>query len=614
MPESPPPPWLVEAWRLCYLDPLAARALAAGQVQAPGAEGAWALLHLALADARVGPEADAWATLQQARLAFAAADAATDRGSAPAAGPRWCDEVEAIALRRAGRHADSAALQRRLDDEGPLPTGTPGLPDPVALLQFVADNSRANTAKLCGDMDGALRHLYAAHDAAGRCGLAGPRIVALANLGALNQDLFNLEDARRLSEQALAEASAAGAPQMLGAAAANLITIYNACGQPQCGRDMLSLLLREEPRLLPGMQQRYALQLALAQLGVGEYQAAMARLLPARPGQACARTSDGDGDRRILWHWLHARCLLAMSQPDAAASSAEEALAPQGEADWRAHPYPAMELLRAAADAHEQRGAPIAALARLRQAQALHEMLVGRSARARFVALEVGWRLKAAQQERDNALQLQQRAEAEQHRLRELNDALQHQIRETRRLHEQLREQALRDALTGLHNRRHLFEAAPGLLQRALREGTPLAVAMIDLDHFKRLNDQFGHGAGDEVLRQFARLLREQLRAGDLVCRHGGEEFVVVAPAADAAATQACLLRLLQTWQGLPLRHEDQPLPAGSFSAGVSQLGDDGADLDALLRAADAALYTAKAQGRARVVARAVSARCAPAA
>jgi diguanylate cyclase (GGDEF)-like protein len=358
-------------------------------------------------------------------------------------------------------------------------------------------------------------------------------------------------------------------------------------------------MLAEERDLLPAVQERYGLQLALAELGLGRHEAAMQRLqCLGAPG---APSPGREASHRIFWHWLHCRCRLEAGQPDEAAAGAQAELRTHDEALWRAHPYLAMELLRTAAEALERVGQPTQALVRLRQAQALYEMLVGRGARARYVALEVAWRLRTAQDERDLAVRLQAMAESEHRRLQALNEALEAQIRETQRLHGQLREQALRDALTGLHNRRFLFEAAPEMLNRAAREEAALVVAMLDLDHFKRLNDTHGHDAGDAVLRGFAQVLRDHVRAGDLVCRQGGEEFVFVGYGADAGAAVALLERVLQAWRTTQVQHEGQALPAGSFSAGVALRGRDGDTLEQLLRSADAALYAAKAEGRSRI-------------
>jgi diguanylate cyclase (GGDEF)-like protein len=168
-------------------------------------------------------------------------------------------------------------------------------------------------------------------------------------------------------------------------------------------------------------------------------------------------------------------------------------------------------------------------------------------------------------------------------------------------LHAKLREQALNDPLTGLHNRRYLFEVAPGLLDLARRQGKPLCVVLIDLDHFKLLNDTYGHQAGDLVLERFAALLRQMLRRSDVVYRHGGEEFVAVLPDLDGDGAAALLSRLLEAFQALPPAPGRRRTPNGSFSAGIALFPRHGNTLEQLLSRADRALYAAKNRGRARI-------------
>jgi diguanylate cyclase (GGDEF)-like protein len=123
-------------------------------------------------------------------------------------------------------------------------------------------------------------------------------------------------------------------------------------------------------------------------------------------------------------------------------------------------------------------------------------------------------------------------------------------------------------------------------------------VALVDIDHFKRVNDELGHLAGDAVLRDFAQILTDRVRASDLVGRYGGEEFVVVLRGATASAGRSVLE---QVRTGLDVRHPGSGLPTYTFSAGVSELGVDGDDVTSLLAIADERLYAAKRAGRARI-------------
>ena len=170
------------------------------------------------------------------------------------------------------------------------------------------------------------------------------------------------------------------------------------------------------------------------------------------------------------------------------------------------------------------------------------------------------------------------------------------------KLQETLREQAIRDRLTGLYNRRYLDETLPRELQRSQRRGESLAVAMLDVDHFKGFNDRYGHEAGDAVLRAIGDLLKRTLRAGDLACRYGGEELTVVLPGASLEEARACLENLRTAILQLRVPYQDGDLPAITVSIGVAVLGEEPPSAAALLARADAALYRAKADGRNRVI------------
>ena len=173
-------------------------------------------------------------------------------------------------------------------------------------------------------------------------------------------------------------------------------------------------------------------------------------------------------------------------------------------------------------------------------------------------------------------------------------------ISERKRLEAELREQAIRDPLTGLFNRRYLDETLPRELSRCQRGGQPMSVAMLDLDHFKDFNDSYGHEAGDIVLRAVGELLHQSLRAGDIACRYGGEELTLILPGATRADVQPRLEDLRQAIADLHLHSRAGALPAITVSIGLTEAAD--ADAAALLTRADAALYRAKQQGRNRLV------------
>ncbi|MGH8213665.1 MAG: sensor domain-containing diguanylate cyclase [Rhodanobacteraceae bacterium] len=169
-------------------------------------------------------------------------------------------------------------------------------------------------------------------------------------------------------------------------------------------------------------------------------------------------------------------------------------------------------------------------------------------------------------------------------------------------LQQSLREQSIRDPLTGLFNRRYLEASLPRELTRAERRKGQFALLMLDLDHFKRYNDRHGHDAGDALLAQFGALLGQLCRGEDIPCRYGGEEFTVVLVDIDAlhARERAEAIRLATS--KLELRHRGQRLPAPSVSIGLAIYPNDGTTPEELKRVADQALYRAKREGRDRVV------------
>lgn len=171
------------------------------------------------------------------------------------------------------------------------------------------------------------------------------------------------------------------------------------------------------------------------------------------------------------------------------------------------------------------------------------------------------------------------------------------------RLREALRTQSIKDPLTGLNNRRYLEEMMERETRRSVRAEYGLGVLMLDLDHFKKFNDTYGHDAGDTVLRETAGLLAKSVRAEDIVCRFGGEEFVVILPMADLKASQARAERIRSKLRELTVLHQGQSLGQITVSVGVAALPEHGTTPGELLASADAALYRAKREGRDRVVA-----------
>lgn len=167
------------------------------------------------------------------------------------------------------------------------------------------------------------------------------------------------------------------------------------------------------------------------------------------------------------------------------------------------------------------------------------------------------------------------------------------------RLQRSLREQTIRDPLTGLFNRRYMEEALTLEIARSSRSGAPLSLVMCDVDHFKRFNDEFGHDAGDAVLQAVAAEMRSRFRDGDVVCRFGGEEFTIIAPGTTAEALMNRVEMVRQAITEISVRQQGRTLGAISMSFGIATWSDTMArDGSTLIQAADAALYDAKRGGR----------------
>jgi diguanylate cyclase (GGDEF)-like protein/PAS domain S-box-containing protein len=170
------------------------------------------------------------------------------------------------------------------------------------------------------------------------------------------------------------------------------------------------------------------------------------------------------------------------------------------------------------------------------------------------------------------------------------------------KLRETLRQRSIRDPLTGLFNRRYLEETLEREIRRAARGKRSVAIIMLDLDHFKRFNDNFGHDGGDALLRELGTFLWTHVRQEDIACRYGGEEFTLVLPDSSLEIARQRAEYLREEIKHLNVRHNGQPLGAISLSLGVAVFPDHGLTGDVVLKAADVALYLAKREGRDRVV------------
>ncbi len=185
--------------------------------------------------------------------------------------------------------------------------------------------------------------------------------------------------------------------------------------------------------------------------------------------------------------------------------------------------------------------------------------------------------------------------------IRDITDRIQAQLalRESEML---LREQVIRDHLTGLFNRRYMEETLERELLRAVRKGSPMGVIMLDVDHFKKLNDTLGHAAGDAVLQGLGNLLRTGVRGEDIPCRYGGDEFVIVLPEASQKVTERRAELLCDHATRMRVELEGNFLGMITISCGIAVFPQDGGTSAHILKVADDALYQTKNQKFNRVV------------
>jgi diguanylate cyclase (GGDEF)-like protein len=173
---------------------------------------------------------------------------------------------------------------------------------------------------------------------------------------------------------------------------------------------------------------------------------------------------------------------------------------------------------------------------------------------------------------------------------------------EVRKTESSLRRQALRDPLTGLFNRRFFDAGLAQEIMRSRRSGNPASLLILDIDHFKNYNDEYGHEAGDAVLRAIGQLLQTHVRGSDVACRFGGEEFVILMPDAALESAKERGKQILEAIRGLEIPHQGHLLPPVTASLGLAEFPSHARDAEGLLEAADHALYVAKRAGRDRMV------------
>jgi diguanylate cyclase (GGDEF)-like protein len=574
------------AWRLLHLDAdqciaRADRALLRAQATRDALAEAWARLTRGFHQLYFAAPGEAGEELLRARACFEAC------GDRP--GQILATAGQARALWRSGQAPQAMALLLPLRDEG------------LQLLKHeqrgVLLNAIAGCYSAQGRSDDAFAYMFEALRHAGPARGHGFDAALHCNLSHELMELGDHDQALEQIQRGLARCEGMHNPRLESVLRINRVVVLTELGraaeaQPDVDR------LRELSATPTGRGTRALCfeTLAIAALRAGRVAAGHELLLQA---QALQHTLLPDervelAVAQALHAWQggdSASALQALAQVQPLLTGAPDGAAPRVSAMAE----------QLASELHEARGDPVAALAALRRWQALNARRARMASQARYQAAVLQTELLQLQhrlEENDVKRRATERARAE---MALANLALSRKIQEVESLQAALREQATQDALTGLFNRRHLNDTLPALLALALREHQPLSVVVIDLDHFKAVNDQHGHPAGDLLLTAFGRLLREQLRGSDQAFRYGGEEFCLLLPHTSAAAAAAKVRQLLQLWRQQRFALDSGTLSDLGFSAGVADTLQAAPTPVQLLRAADDLLLAAKRAGRRRV-------------
>ncbi len=406
-----------------------------------------------------------------------------------------------------------------------------------------------------GDHAEALGHI---EQGLARCAdVHNPRLLAvlLINraicLTELERAAEALPDIARLSQMP-ADASGRG---VLAAHFETLAITALRADEDALGRDLVAQALARGTPALPDEQIELAIAQALLALRQAQHDAALAALQSVRPLV---------GDDTVTGLSLRMRCAF----------------------------------FQVLSEVHEQRAEPAEALAAMRRWQQLQGVRAQLASAARYQAAALQTELLRLQHRLDENVAQRRATERARRDLADANAALSRKFAEVESLQAALRQQATHDPLTGLFNRRHLDDTLPAMWALARRDRAPLAVAIIDLDHFKAVNDSHGHAVGDRLLAAFGALLVDALRKSDVACRWGGEEFCVLMPRTAAPAARRKIVALLRRWRTTVLGVDGRSLTGLTFSAGVTDTELVDTSPQALLQRADDELLAAKRAGR----------------
>lgn len=461
--------------------------------------------------------------------------------------------------------------------------------------QLDADNfyplfGLATSYVYCGNLAEGLRFGYAGLHLAQQLNLAPHQVSMALPLGVALMAVRDPDEAATIFERAELICEQIHSTMLLKATRANLSIVFRRLGRLAEAEERIRWVLAQPPGMIGGQQFAHftAAELFIQQ---GRIDDADAELMNAIPLAGAVPVPLDAAKIHILKAMIASR----RDQLDDAIAHFQQAVAL----------LPTVSALRLSdrAAVHEEFAAALAAAGRFEEAY--HAQL--RSSREYLSNVSVLNRVRQfSMQVRHeiNRVRAQLNEEARERRdLQSSNAQLSLAIERSRQEAERFRDEATHDPLTGLYNRRYLDDALPRLIKLAQQSATPVAIAFIDLDKFKRVNDDYGHAMGDVVLKGFADAAQDQLRGSDIIGRWGGEEFLAAIIGCGPAAAEKRLDELQRRVRALAFQHDGASLQGITFTAGVAIYPEDGIELEQLMRRADERLYRAKDAGRQRIVA-----------